>query len=172
MASPLPSSYWVTYVYDVMETLGYGRDVVTHIRENWRDMIPSGGTWEMFPCKNDRGLRNAHTPGETSMTHAWAAHPIYHLTRNIGGVIQADVGWRRIVFRPLLDMGDTQQAKAVIPTPLGKIRVSWRRMKNDSFEVKLSLPKGVEAKVYLPDQEPTTVTRRNSWSVELHPTTS
>lgn len=98
---------------------------------------------------------------------AWAAHPIYHLTRNIGGVIQADVGWRRIVFRPLLGMGETQQAKAVIPTPRGKIRASWRRTKNDSFEVKLSLPKGVEAKVYLPDKKPATVTGRNSWFVEL-----
>ena len=49
VAGASPSSYWVTYVYEVATTSGYGRQVLAHIEKNWSPMVPWGGTWEVFP---------------------------------------------------------------------------------------------------------------------------
>ncbi len=151
-----PSAYWVTYVYDVMEQLGYAREVVQHIRTAYAPMIPYGGTWETFDFPVGFG----------STSHAWSAHPIYHLAGAVGGVFQADVAWRRIVFAPVLDLPQTDRATVVIPTPRGLVRAAWRR-RDSTADVQLSLPRGVTAEVRLPGIRKTSVTGRNHWSARL-----
>ena len=151
-----PSSYWVTYVYDVMQCLGYGLEVARHIRRMWAPMIPWGGTWEIFDEKQIGGA---------STSHAWAAHPIYHLVRTVGGVSQADVAWRRIAFAPVFGLEETDHAAVVVPTPQGLIRAAWKRGPR-GIDVSLALPRGVEADVGLPGLVPYTATGRMEWLVE------
>jgi len=139
VAGALPSSYWVTYVHGVAAELGCAADVVRHIRERFAPMIPYGGTWEVFDF----------TPGGASTTHAWAAHPIYHLAGTLGGIRQTEPAWSRVAFSPLLDLPEVDHADVSVPTPHGVIRSSWQRGE-DAVEVALSLPAGVTADVSLP----------------------
>ena len=158
---PLPSSYWVTYVYDVMEAAGYGRQVVEHIRRLWSPMVPYGGTWEVFD--------EAAIGANNSTSHAWAAHPIYHLARTLGGITQTGVAWKRIRFAPVLPLDEPSDplpdhAETAVPTPRGIIRSSWRR-EGDSIDVELRLPRGVAADVQLPGTAVRGATGRRTWKV-------
>jgi hypothetical protein len=156
VAGAKPSAYWVTYVYDVMEELGHGREVAEHIRAAYAPMIPYGGTWETFDFPVGFG----------STSHAWSAHPIYHLAGTVGGILQADVAWRRIVFAPVLTLPEADRATVAIPTPQGPVRATWRR-RGSTADVRLVLPEGVAADVRLPGMRKTTVTGRHQWSVQL-----
>ena len=151
----LPSSYWVTYVYDVMRGLGYGLEVARHIRKHWAPMIPYGGTWEMFDGRI----------GNSTTSHAWAAHPIYHLVGTLGGVVQTGLAWRRIAFAPVFDMPETGRVAVAVPTPQGLVRAGWTRTKK-GIDVRLSLPKNVVADVRLPGRKAATVTGAGRWRVE------
>jgi hypothetical protein len=148
----LPSSYWVTYVYSIMRSAGLGELVVSHIRKHWSPMVPYGGTWETF---------NLHA-GSTS--HAWAAHPIYHLTGEMGGIVQTGPAWRRISFAPRLGCDGVTEAAATVPTPAGLIKSSWRKT-GETFAVNLSLPPGVKADISLTGAAPRAVTGTNRWTV-------
>jgi hypothetical protein len=154
-----PSSYWVTYIYGVMTDLGYGAEVVRHLRNNFAPMIPYGGTWEVF--KPAPGGGSAWT-----VSHAWSAHAIYHLPGALVGVRQTEVAWKRIMFAPALDVAEADQAETVVPTPQGLIRAWWRR-RDGVVEAKLSLPRGVTAEVVLPGMRLAGVTGRQRWRVEM-----
>jgi hypothetical protein len=150
----LPSSYWVTYVYSVMRSAGFGEPVVRHIRKHWSKMVPYGGTWETFELQF----------GTTS--HAWAAHPIYHLTAELGGVVQTREAWRSLAFAPRLGCDGVTNASATVPTPAGLVRSNWKKT-GQAYIVNLSLPKGVKADVRLPGLAPRTVTGKNHWTVAV-----
>jgi hypothetical protein len=155
VAGAQPSSYWITYVYDAMRGLGYGAEVARDIRRRWAPMVPWGGTFETFDGRI----------GFYTCSHAWAAHPIYHLAGTLGGISQTGVAWRRIAFAPVLSLEETGRVSAVVPAPQGLIRAAWRR-KGGRIEVSLALPRGVKADVRLPGLRPATVTGRNRWVVE------
>jgi alpha-L-rhamnosidase len=124
-----PSAFWITYVFDAAKQLGQGQAVVDCIKRRWQTMIPQGTTWETFNYK----------PGVESLSHAWSAHPIFHLMQIIGGVRQAAPNWKRVSFTPV-DCGI--DFKIAIPSPHGLIRVSMDRKQNKTPQ--LILPPGVE----------------------------
>lgn len=166
IAGAHPGSYWVTYVYDVAEAAGYGREVIEHIRKYWRAMIPYEGCWEQFP----RGLADdpyAFNLAGSSVTHAWAAHPIYHFARTLGGVTQIEPAWQKVRFAPVLSGAETDKAEVKIPTPRGMITSRWSRKDAETVSVSLALPKGVEAIIDLPGVKAQTVTGRNRWEVAV-----
>ncbi|MFH1476148.1 MAG: alpha-L-rhamnosidase C-terminal domain-containing protein [Verrucomicrobiota bacterium] len=149
-----PSSYWVTYVYDVLKRSGYGREVVQHIRAGWMPMIPYGGTWETFDMQF----------GVHSVTHAWSAHPLYHLAGTLGGVLQNAAAWKNILYQPVI-MPEYGFAEIVVPTPQGTICAGWKA-KGEKAEVKLELPAGVRAEVRLPGTRDQ-VTGSKKWLIGL-----
>ena len=153
-----PSSYWVTYVYWAARALGLGRLVAQDIRRRWAPMIPFGGTWETF---NNR-------LGMNSVTHAWSAHPIFHLAGTVGGLTQAAPGWCQVTFQPVLDLAEVNVASVDIPTPLGLIRAGWGR-EGGAVEAALSLPNGVSADVRLPGVKPGVARGKRSWRVKSKP---
>jgi len=124
-----PSAYWITYVFDVLSARGHGVDVVNCIKRLWQPMITQGTTWEGFAFK----------PAYESVSHAWSAHPIYHLMQILGGVRQTAPNWKRISFSPT-PVG--KRYKVVYPTPHGPIRVSFDQ--DQSPTPVLTLPPGVE----------------------------
>ena len=154
-----PSSYWVTYVYEVLKRSGYGAEVARHIHQKWAPMIPYGGTWERFNIHNS--IYNMQF-GYQSVTHAWAAHPLYHLAGTLGGVLQKSVGWKEIIFRPVI-MPEYKFAETIVPTPQGKIHSAWK-VNGDEAEVKLDLPSGIEADVILPGVKEQ-ITGKKKWVV-------
>lgn len=139
-----PSAYWITYVFTELITHGHGDEVVDCIRRRWAVMAEHGTTWETFAPK----------VGSESHSHAWSAHPLYHLMQTVGGVIQTAPAWKEIDYRPVFH-GDHGQA--VVPTPQGPITTKWQRNEG-VIDVRLQLPRGVKARVILPGQKPKIVT--------------
>jgi len=75
----------------------------------------------------------------------------------------AILAWREIVYEPVFD---GLFNKTIVPTSHGKIRSSWKRSVS-RIDVRLNLPKGVSAKVILPNQKPFKVSGSSSWRIEL-----
>lgn len=131
-----PSCYWITYVFEAMTEAGYGAEVVDYIREKWGPMTAHGTTWEVFEPR----------VGDESFSHAWSAHPLYHLMQTIGGIRQVAAGWKEILFQPHF-IGE--EANITVPTSLGNIHSSWKR-ERAVIKMRLSLPEGISATVKLP----------------------
>ncbi len=147
-----PSSYWITYLFTVLGERGYAKDVISFIRRRWEPMIAHGTTWELFePVR-----------GDTSFSHAWSAHPLFHLMQTIGGIRQTAAAWKKISFQPAFSGDD---GSTVVPSPQGPIRSEWKRQ-GKAVAVKLSLPEGVTARVLLPGQAPEIVTGRRQWKMQ------
>jgi hypothetical protein len=150
-----PSCYWITYVFEVLTAAGHGSEVLKYIRERWAPMAEYGTTWETF----------APREGDESFSHAWSAHPLYHLMQTAGGIRQNAPNWKRIIYEPVFE-GTSN--KTVVPTPHGKILGSWKRVRSQ-ITIRLSLPEGVSAKVILPNQRPFSARGDSSWSTTSAP---
>lgn len=144
-----PSAYWITYLFGQLSEQGHGREVVAFIEKYWLPMTEHGTTWENF--SPDRG--------EASRSHAWSAHPLYHLMQTVGGVVQTAPGWKQIDYRPVF-IGDS--CRTVVPSPNGPITAEWRRS-DETINLQLSLPKGVKARVVLPGLRPIGAPRGGRW---------
>ena len=161
VAGAQPSSYWVSYLYDVMTEAGYGAEVVEHIKTHWGPMVPYGGCWETFYA--DPLAKGGI--GYFTTSHAWAAHPIFHFVRTLSGVRQVEPAWMRIHFEPVLTVPRLRESKAVVPTPRGAIRTDWKRVSKTEIQIRLHLPSEVCADVRLPGIEET-VSDGGQWVVE------
>jgi alpha-L-rhamnosidase len=146
-----PSAYWITYVFIELIAHGHGDEVVACIRRRWETMAEHGTTWETFAPK----------VGSESHSHAWSAHPLYHLMQTVGGVIQTAPAWKEIEYRPVFH-GDHGQG--VVPTPRGLITTKWQRNEG-VIDVWLQLPRGVTARVILPGTWPKSVKGRASFKI-------
>ena len=149
-----PSVYWITYVFNVLAERGHGAEVLAYIKKYWTPMVAHGTTLESF----DPNAGDACS----SHSHAWSAHPLYHLMQTVGGINQTAAAWKEIRFAPVFHGGE---GECVVPSPKGAIRSRWQR-KDGKIEVKLSLPKGIRARVELPGAKPHWVTGEKAWSVE------
>ena len=127
--------------------------MLLYIKAYWTPMVTHGTTWEGFYTRR----------GGESSSHAWSAHPLYHLAQMVGGITQTGPQWSEIAFRPTFH---GTHGQSVVPSPLGPIQSAWRR-KGASISIQLRLPKGVKARVSLPGLTPLTVTKNNSWSIPL-----
>ena len=94
----------------------------------WRLMLANGMT------------STAETTEPTrSDSHAWSAHPNYHLLATVLGIRPGSPGFRSVIVAPVL--GDIARVAAHMPHPDGTIEVLLRR-KGD----------GVVGRVHLPEQ--------------------
>jgi hypothetical protein len=136
--SARPSSYWITYVYEALTKFGLAADVIESIIENWTPMIPSEGCWESF------GTNGKFAFGGASQSHAWAAHPISHMAKIIGGIVQLAPGWRKIAYRPHPGLAGTSRASVTVPTPFGNITSQWQMRDDGTCEKQFDCPAEIE----------------------------
>ncbi len=106
---------------------------------SWRHMVESGTTitWEAWDQK--------YKPNQ-DWNHAWGAAPANLLPRFILGAEPLTPGWKQARIRP--QTATLAFAKGKIPTPLGPVIVNWEN--GASFQMKLSLPDGMTARLELP----------------------
>jgi hypothetical protein len=149
----VPSAYWCTYVLKELSDRGHGAEVIAFIKRHWEQMTAHGTTWEGF----------ASIRGQESFSHAWSAHPLYHLMQTAGGVVQTAAGWKEIVYAPVFA---DDHCKTTVPTPHGPITSVWRR-DGDQLHVALKLPRGVSARVKLPGLRDQTCRRNGKWTLLL-----
>ncbi len=152
-----PSAYWVNYVFTVLSERGYGAEVVANIRKRWAPMVDYGTTWENFQPHKAR----------ESFSHAWSAHPLFHLMQILGGIRQTAPAWNRVTIEPNF-IGDS--AKVYIPSPRGLIQSTWLRQDNE-IRGSLTLPTGVQAKLRLPDQAERVLTDTYNYCIPGGPIT-
>lgn len=151
-----PSAYWITYVYTELATRGYGREVVSHIEKRWAGMAEYGSTFE--------GFRSI--PGKESHSHAWSAHPLFHLMQILGGIRQTAAAWNQVSFSPLFE---GQFAEVTVPSPHGDIHSVWERTRPLHVRGYLTLPAGIQATVALSGKENLSVVGpcRHQFSLEI-----
>ncbi len=138
---PLPSAYWSSYVLTVAREKGYTNEALDFIKRMWTPMIPYSTTFETFDMSSEI----------FTVSHAWSAHPVFHLMNMLGGVIQDEVNWNSIIYKPFFDP-QLNYVKIKYPTPHGLIESKWER-KADSIEVILKLPQNISAKIEIPGYE-------------------
>ncbi|OAM90834.1 alpha-L-rhamnosidase N-terminal domain-containing protein [Termitidicoccus mucosus] len=131
----VPSAYWVTYILSFLSERGHGQGVVDFIKRHWARMAEHGTTWENFAPRR----------ADESFSHAWSAHPLFHLMQTLGGVRQAAPDWKSITYKPVFH---GTRCDTVIPTPRGLIKSKWRKTGN-KIQVELDLPPGMTARVLL-----------------------
>lgn len=148
-----PSPYWIHYVFEVLDAHGHDAEVVEFIQKHWAPMAAHGTTWEVW---NPR-------LADESFSHAWSAHPLFHLMQIVGGIRQTAPAWRQITFHPHF-IGS--ECHVTVPTPQGSITGRWSRTRG-RVNVSLDLPKGVCAEIHLPGTPPTTVTKHSSWRLDI-----
>lgn len=147
-----PSSYWATYPLAELTRLGHGAEALAYIRRHWAGMAEYGSTWENFePVR-----------GAWSHSHAWSAHPLFHLMAIVGGLTQTGVAWTRARFAPVFE---GEHGGARIPTPLGALESRWRRRADGRVDVSLRVPKGMAVQVVLPGENREVGPGRHRWMV-------
>ena len=150
----IPSAYWTSYVLTLAREKGYENEVLDFIRRMWGPMIPYSTTFEVFDSETPLTTKiEVFTTqrGFTSLSHAWSAHPLFHLMNILGGVVQKSAAWENITFRPYFDE-NLSHVHIKMPCPQGIIESSWER-KDNVISVRLELPRGVRAKILIPGHE-------------------
>jgi len=97
-------------------------------------MTATGTTWEGFDWRPGSG---------GSLSHAWSAHPSFHLVNILAGIRQTAPAWKRIEVAPQFVDG-ISSASAVVPSPQGDIEVKWERS-GEAVDLHVRIPKAVSA---------------------------
>jgi hypothetical protein len=150
---PVPSAYWTSYVLTVARMKGFEAEAVDFVRRMWRPMVPFSSCFETFDTKSEI----------FTVSHAWSAHPVFHLMNLLGGIIQEETNWNSVTFKPYF-APELEFVRIKHPTPHGIIESSWERV-GEMVRVQLRLPDGIAAKVRIPGYEGEVT---NSMCREIH----
>jgi len=124
-----PASYMQrSHLFDALVATDQGGRILEQL-DAWHDMVGLGAK---------TGLE--HDEPSRSDCHAWSSHPLYHLRASLLGIQPASPGFQTVRIAP--QPGNLQNAKTILPHPLGDIRVEMSfQQKNCSGEV--HLPPGI-----------------------------
>jgi hypothetical protein len=150
----IPSPYFMYYIFEALKKCKENETVVDCIARWWGDMVQAGLTTTAEVWQVD--------PGNSSLCHAWSAHPVIHLSNILLGINQTNPAWKEIIFSPTFTHADSVRGK--VATPLGVIESGWKKA-DRKINVYLSLPKGITAKVVLPNTKPFQV--KGSYTAEF-----
>ncbi|NQU42356.1 family 78 glycoside hydrolase catalytic domain [bacterium] len=117
------------------------------IRERYQEQMDSGATstWEHWVLIH---YSAEGYPACGSSSHAWGAAPMTFFSNTILGIRPLAPAWNRVQVRPRpLDL---KRASGAIETPKGRITASWQVIEG-RFEMRLTVPEGMEGEVVLPD---------------------
>ncbi len=130
------------YLYQTLEKLGAGGEILASILRDYAPMLAGGAStvWETYANSLD-WLEDDSFPTR-SHCHGWSASPLYFLPRLALGLIPAEVGGRRFFVSPRVDL--LEYASGARPTVHGRIEVAWRREGNRVC-IETRVPPGVEA---------------------------
>jgi hypothetical protein len=122
------SYYFQFYLHEALRQSGMA-DLYLEQLGPWRKMIDLGLT------------TTAETPEPTrSDSHAWSAHPNYHLLATLLGVRPSEAGFRSVTVAPAL--GRLKHASGRVPHPNGTIAVQLRRVGTHGLQGVVDLPHG------------------------------
>ena len=123
------SFYFRFYVDEALRQAGLADRYLERL-EPWREMIRMGLT---TTPENPEPTR--------SDSHAWSAHPNYHLLASVLGIRPAAPGFARVRIAPAL--GPMKRAGGRMPHPAGMIDVQLRRSGAAGIDAEITLPPGL-----------------------------
>jgi len=123
------SYYFRFYVDEAMEQAGLA-DLYLDRLAPWREMIRNGLT---TTPENPEPTR--------SDSHAWSAHPNYHLLTTVLGIRPGSPSFKTVIVAPAL--GHLRRASGHMPHPAGMIDVRFERVSADGISGVVTLPAGV-----------------------------
>lgn len=138
-SSRMASSYMEAYVLQALCELGHVSDALDRMQTRYAYMVQTnldaGDTtlWEYF---DETGTRN----------HAWAASPVFLLSRYVGGVRPTIPGYAKYEILP--DFSHSDAIHLTVETVLGTVRVDGER----GGALTVSVPDGGEATVGVPKE--------------------
>jgi alpha-L-rhamnosidase len=110
--------------------------------DGWANILSRGATftWEVWQPSDLIG---------DSMSHGWGANVLVEIQRSLLGVTPDGAGFASFTVTP--PSGALQRASGTVPTPAGKIALSWQRAStNASFFLDLTVPANTAATVRIP----------------------
>jgi alpha-L-rhamnosidase len=136
--APVGSPWFLFFTCEALHAAGRTDLVLRILREQWRRMLDLGATsfWETFPALGEGGHWSR------SLCHGWSAAPAYFLSRLVLGVRPLAPGQTVIEVAP--HTVGLQWAKGTVPTPLGDVRVAWRRRDDGGVDLDVTAPQGIE----------------------------
>ncbi len=127
--SLVPATYYFSfYLHRAMKQAGLGDRYIEQLAP-WREMLSWGLTTfaeEPVPTRSD--------------SHAWSAHPNYHMLALIAGIRPSAPGFTEVHIAPAL--GPLERIDATVPHPAGTIRVQLEREGADRVQGQVTLPEG------------------------------
>jgi hypothetical protein len=133
------SYYFRFYVDEAMEQAGLA-DLYLDRLDPWREMVRNGLT---TTPENPEPTR--------SDSHAWSAHPNYHLLTTVLGIRPGSPGFRTVRIVPAL--GALRQASGHVPHPVGTIDVKLARIGANGISGTVILPAGLSGTFVWKGQE-------------------
>jgi len=120
------SYYFRFYVDEALHESGMADRYLTEL-EPWREMLRLGLTTTLEEPEPSR-----------SDSHAWSAHPNYHLLATVLGIRPAEPGFRAVAIAPAL--GELKRASGHMPVPAGEIAVDFQRRGISGLDASITLP--------------------------------
>ena len=123
--------------------------LLTEETPSWLSEVKKGATtiWERWDGLDDNG--NCKDNNMVSFNHYASGAVGDFLYRRVLGIEPIKGGYRKFRIKPLLG-GDIHYAKGEVTTPFGRIVSSWS-LKNNSFNLNISIPVGTECIITMPD---------------------
>ena len=123
------SYYFRFYVDEALRESGMADRYLERL-DPWRDMIALGLTTTLETPEPSR-----------SDSHAWSAHPNFHLLATVLGIRPASAGFRTVTITPAL--GSLKRASGKMAHPRGTIAVNFRRSGHSGLSGSVDLPTGI-----------------------------
>jgi len=120
------SYYFRFYVDEAIHEAGLANHYLRQLGP-WREMLRLGLTTTLEEPEPSR-----------SDSHAWSAHPNYHLLATVLGIRPAEPGFRSIIIAPAL--GELKRVSGNMPTPEGEIAVEFQRSGAAGLLGRIELP--------------------------------
>jgi len=123
------SYYFRFYVAEALYESGLADRYLDELSP-WREMLRLGLTTTLEEPEPSR-----------SDSHAWSAHPNYHLLATVLGIRPAEPGFHSVRIAPAL--GALKRASGSMPTPAGEVSIDFQRRGSGGLNGRIILPPGI-----------------------------
>jgi len=146
--SSLISPYITAFEVEADYLAGDAADAEALLHLTWDQMLDRRGPFFTGTFWENIGADGTATLSRTSLAHGWASGPTPIMTGFVLGVRPGDPGYRTFSVTP--HFGSLRWARGAVPTPFGRILVSWSR-DDGRFSLTIQAPPGTTASIALPD---------------------
>lgn len=146
--------YFNFYVFQALKRAGLGGEIL-NLLDKWKTFLDYGFT--TFP---------EHGINSRSDCHAWSSHPLFNFLNVTCGVTPATPGFRTVEIRPA--PGDLTDFSGRVIHPLGNIECIYKMSENNTWNVDITLPDGLEGVFIWKEKEYTLYGKENNFKLASH----